>query len=113
MGSLPARSTAPIASIAAAAAIATATTTAAAATTTTTATETTRALRALFGFVDAEGAPVEHRAVHGCDGFGCLGVVAHGHECESARLPSLAVEDDMNVGHRAVLRKGFTDGFGG
>jgi hypothetical protein len=104
MGSLPARSTAPIASIAAAAAIATATTTA---------TETTRALRALFGFVDAEGAPVEHRAVHGCDGFGCLGVVAHGHECESARLPSLAVEDDMNVGHRAVLRKGFTDGFGG
>jgi len=88
----------------------------AAATTTTTAAaaaEATRALRALLGLVHAEGTTVEHGAVHRGNGLLGLGFVAHGHEREAARLTGLAIGDDVDVGHGAVLLEGLTDGFAG
>jgi hypothetical protein len=110
----------------AAAAAATTTTTTAAATTAaaaraTTATATTAtaaaataatALRALFGFVHAKWATVNHLAVDAFDGALGLLVRTHGDEREAAGLPSGSISHDVDISHFAVLREGCADGLG-
>jgi hypothetical protein len=107
MGGLPPAAAATAASATAAAASAattTATATAAATTAEATAATAATALRALFGFVHAEGATVEAYAVHRGDRVGRLVRVAHGHEAEAARLAALTIGHDVDVGH--VTRRG-------
>jgi len=94
-----------------AAAAATATAAAARATAATTTTATT-ALRTLFSFVHAQGAPVDHLAVDAFDRALGLLVRAHRHEREAAGLPSGAISHDMDISHFTVLRERSTDGLG-
>src|SRR4051812_5017284 len=86
---------------------------AATATTTTptaaTATAAAATLGAGLGFVDAEGASVEERAVHRLDGGLRLLIRRHGYEGEAARAARLAVHDEVHVGDFAELGKCRTD----
>jgi hypothetical protein len=66
---------------------------------------TTGARRALFGFVDAERAPVEWAAVHRLDRVLCLLLGPHRHEAEASRLPRHAVCHDMYIGDLTDLRE--------
>src|SRR6185503_1989456 len=68
------------------------------------------ARRTLLGLVDLERTAVEHRAVHGGDGAGRLVRRAHRDEAEAARTAALAIGDDVDVGHGAVLGESFADG---
>ena len=61
--------------------------------------------RTLFGFVHAEGTPVEERTVHLGNGLGRIGRVAHGHEREAAGLPGFTIRDDVDIGHLTDGRK--------
>ena len=92
------------AATAATAAAATVAATAAAAATVAAATAAT-AGRTLFGFVHAEGTPVEERTVHLGNGLGRIGRVAHGHEREAAGLPGFTIRDDVDIGHLTDGRK--------
>jgi hypothetical protein len=87
-----------------AAAAASAATTAAAkpAATTAAATATATALT-LLGFIDLESATIEDGAVHLSDCFHGGIVCPHGHEPKTARLPGLAIRNDMHISDFAEL----------
>ena len=106
---------------AAAAATAAATATTAAATTAAAATRATAAttaaaaataLGALFSFVHAQRATVDHLAVDAFDGALGLLVRAHRYEREAAGLPSGAISHDVHIRHFAVLSECSADGLG-
>src|SRR5436190_443576 len=61
------------------------------------------ATRTLFGLVDSQRATVEVGAVHRCDGLLRVLRGAHRHEAEAARLPALAVGDEVHIGHLTEL----------
>jgi hypothetical protein len=107
--------TAAAAAAAATTAAAAATTTAAAATRATAATATTTAaatLRALFSFVHAQRATVNHLTVDAFDRALGLLVRAHRYEREAAGLARCAIGHDVHVRDLAVLSEGSADGLG-
>src|SRR5579859_236400 len=71
------------------------------------------ALRALLGLVDAQRAPVEVGAVHLLDGLLGLGLRAHRHEAEAARLARGPVGDDVDVRDLTDAREGLAHGVDG
>src|SRR5262249_5067109 len=78
-------------------------TTAATATATEAAASAAAAVLALFRFVHAKRAAVDHGAVHLLDGLLCFLRRGHRHEAEATRTTGVAIGDDVNVRHLAEL----------
>src|SRR5581483_9870639 len=58
------------------------------------------------GFVHVPGPAVELLAVERIDGAICFGGIGHLNESEAARLAGVAVRDEVDAFHRAILFKG-------
>ena len=55
------------------------------------------------GFVDDEGAAIELLTIQSLDGSGCVLALRHRHETKTARAAGIAIGDDSDFFHFAVL----------